>query len=149
MAKRPWPRLSELPGDRHPGICQACGLTYDLTYWQEHDSDDQPEQIIVVLCETCAANEIEKHPRLYRQLETNEPFPGAMGRFRDGTRCLHPDLKANGGAGLGITHSVPTRYFISYTDKAGRRRGSSHLSYVTAPSKCKGREAGEVIGRVG
>ncbi len=80
--------------------------------WQECDDADQPEPIAVLLCPSCSTRIIEPHPRLYYVLPFNEPFAGTMGlcvscRLRVGVRCTHPDLKANGGAGLMIQSDTP------------------------------------------
>lgn len=80
MSKKPMRRLSyDLTCEKHPFICQACGVEKvepwppcslnapadSLVRWQEHDEDDVPEMIIVVLCHECSAILIEKHLRLY------------------------------------------------------------------------------------
>lgn len=112
-----WPRLSKtLPGERDPRKCQVCAKDYDVYRWQEHDEHDQPENIIVVLCDRCAYV-VKPHPRLYRQLDTWEPFPGSNTmchdcRLREATRCTHPDLKANGGEGLTLNVPKPLQAFI-------------------------------------
>jgi len=101
--------------------------------WQERDDADQPEPIAVLLCPPCSARLIEPHPRLYYGLPFNEPFAGTMGlcvpcRFRDGVRCTHPDLRANGGPGLIIQADTPI-------PAPGRRRVC-----VRAAMGCAGRE---------
>jgi len=101
--------------------------------WQERDDADQPEPIAVLLCPPCSARLIEPHPRLYSGLPFNEPFAGTMGlcapcRFRDGVRCTHPDLRANGGPGLTIQADTPV-------PAPGRRR-----VYVRPATGCAGRE---------
>jgi len=40
--------------------------------WQEHDSHDAPQPVVVVLCTDCGARFIPSHPRLYRRLPQNE-----------------------------------------------------------------------------
>lgn len=147
----PWPRLSEtLPNDRHPDRCQACGadarLGAELTRWQEHDQDDAPEPIVVVLCVPCAKRLIEKHPRLYRELHAHEPVPGSMPicvacGWRDGVRCTHPDAKANGGGGLRLTYPRPTPYFWHGRSgpKGGRRTGGRGVVYHGPVTACAGR----------
>ncbi len=105
--------------------------------WQECDDADRPEPIAVLLCPSCSAHLIEPHPRLYSGLPFNEPFAGTMGlctpcRFRDGVRCTHPDLKANGGTGLMIQADTPV-----FVPDRPPRRGQI---YVRAAMGCAGRE---------
>jgi len=151
------PRLSvDLTGPKDPDECQACGGQYvlpgDCAYrgefqrWQEHDDNDLPEPIIVVLCETCSDRLIEKHPRLYRQLQGFEPWPGSELICRGcvhriGVSCRHPDLKANGGTGLHLTMPPPSVAFMDGT-RGGRRAGWRETIYL-APgvTDCAGRVA--------
>jgi len=119
------PRLSlELPHPPHPVFCQRCGCSGDtrlIERWQEHDTDDKPEPVIVTLCRPCAELVIEEHPRLYRQLDEFEPWPGAMAICIDcrhrgghpeecfGTRCMHPSARVNGGGGVSLIMPKPQR----------------------------------------
>jgi hypothetical protein len=147
----PWPRLSEtLLQERHPDRCQACGadarLGAKLTRWQEHDQDDRPEPLVVVLCPPCSARLIEPHPRLYRELHAWEPMPGSMPicgacGWRDATRGAHPDAKANGGQGVRLTFPKPTPYFWHGRagPKGGRRTGGRGVMYHGPVSSCAGR----------
>jgi hypothetical protein len=142
-----WPKLSEtLAGPRHPLQCQSCGRTranaVELTRWREHDEQDKPTGAVVVLCKECSDRTIEPHPRLYSELSANEPHPGTMELcllciYRSDVRCLHKDLKANGGLGLAITCPRPTVAMVCGRGKGGCRR---HVMYVSPPSKCAGRE---------
>ena len=119
-ARAGMPQLSEdLAGPRDPRLCQACGAAGDVRAWQEHDARDRPAIRIVVLCRSCSKRLIGPHPRLYRPLGVNEPFPAAMGlcldcRFRDGVNCTHWRNKATGGPGLypGITIAAPHRAHV-------------------------------------
>lgn len=139
-----WPRLSEdLTGPKDPEHCQSCGSTANLSVWQEHSAADRPENVFVVLCELCSRTLVEPHPRLYRQLDRNEPRPGVMAlcarcRHRDGTRCQHPDAMTNGGTGLAISHSKPMTAFVDGTF-GGRRGGRQVTMYANPPSACAGR----------
>ncbi len=166
-----WPRLSkDLPGPRHPHVCQSCGRyaappapaelpadpsdddakrmgdevmqawesarTRPLRAWQEHDDEDRPEPIAVVLCRVCGRRLIGPHPRLYQELALNQPFAGVMElcvscRFRNGVRCAHPDLKANGGPGLAIPSP-------SFAHVCGRLAGPSGDVYLHPPTSCAG-----------
>jgi hypothetical protein len=56
--------------------CASCRETTRLSRWMEHDFRDQPEPRCVVLCWLCSNKLIEPHPRLYKKLADNEPFPG-------------------------------------------------------------------------
>lgn len=151
MSKAPWPRLFEqLTGERRPDRCQSCSAQWvELTRWQEHDENDKPEPIVVVLCLDCSERLVGKHARLYRELGRNEPFPGAMQlcvncKRRDGVRCAHPDLKANGGAGLKITGPVAQTMHLDYSTGRGRR-GTTIRSWPSEPDECAGREAAGVL----
>lgn len=120
-------RLTDMPGERNPCVCRRCGgvtggdptgdgkmriLRTSVDRWQECDHNDKPEDKLIVLCNKCAKEIIEQHPRLYHKLTPNNPWPGAMAicmrcMFRDGTACLHPDAKANGGPGVMLTIAKP------------------------------------------
>ncbi len=134
------PRLSEtLSGTRHRDYCQCCGkhnhdLESDLTMWQEHDNNDKPEHIFLMLCEHCNAPSgkrtkstlIEAHPRLYGAVHEHAWYPGIMHlctncQFHHELSCTHPDQKSRGGNGLEITgpepfvfHMARTGYFKSW-----------------------------------
>lgn len=155
---RPWPKLSEtLDGPRHPRMCQGCGAEHDavigsgakalritLLRWQECDENDQPTPVIVVLCRSCSDALVEAHPRLYRQVSKYQPLPGTMDlcaacRHRDGLRCAHPDLRANGGIGLEIRFPQPEVAFVDGI-KDGRRFGYRQTLYTGPPTSCAGRE---------
>jgi hypothetical protein len=135
-----WPRLSvTLDGPRTPTVCQSCGSNNGMVVWQECDDADKPQSIYVPLCGTCSTLLIEPHPRLYRATDHWEPRPGAMPlciicKNRDGNRCTHPDLKANGGQGLKLTYPKPTVAIV-----CGRGRGCrSHFTFHGPVSACAG-----------
>ena len=142
-----WPRLTDdLVGPRSPDRCQGCGAYARLTRWQEHDDADKPEPRVVVLCERCSGRLIEPHPRLYAALDPDAPVPGAMPlcldcRFRAGVRCLHPDLKANGGPGLEIL-PLPLRVLVC---RSPRRLSGWETIYPGPPLACQGRETSRVV----
>lgn len=143
-----WPKLSkQLDGPRHPGRCQGCGTEGPgLSRWREHDANDSPTPVVVVLCKRCEDERIEKHPRLYARLSENEPAPGSMGlcadcRHRDGTACAHPDLKANGGPGLMLTIPQPTRVHVC---RSPRRLSGWLTIWPHEPRACAGREEAAV-----
>jgi hypothetical protein len=160
---KPWPRLSETL-TYPPDVCQRCGngqlwtdgepadwfvdaSTGQLYRWQEHDENDQREPILIVLCEDCAKRIIERHPRLYRQLQPHEPFPGAMPLCRDCVhrnelRCEHPDAKANGGSGLELIFPKPDRMHVLTSP----RRNSGWRTCFMGP--VKHRVGREVSGQV-
>lgn len=128
--KEHWPRLStSLPHERHPFVCQCCGFTpatvletsepetLGFRRWREHDQQDKPQEIIVVLCKKCSDRYIDPHERLYARLSMWEPAPGAMTvcvdcTFRQGLHCSHPDLKENGGEGLMLKFPRPAPGFV-------------------------------------
>lgn len=124
-----WMKLSQtLPHTKSPDTCQSCGVIgnpdhHELQRWQECDNSDRPTKVVVVLCAACAKRLIEPHPRLYRQLSYNEPFPGSHGvclgcSHRDGTSCAHPDAKANGGTGVMMTVGQPTRIHVQRSPRS-------------------------------
>jgi hypothetical protein len=59
-------------------IERAASLAPGIYAWVEHDGDDQPEPIVVMLCTDCSDRLIEPYPRLYRRLARNEPCAGIM-----------------------------------------------------------------------
>ena len=79
-----WPKLSEtLTHRRERHRCQACDFCDDddgtlVRPWLEHDERDKPTAVVVMLCKTCSDKIIEPHPRLYREVEPMEPFPGQL-----------------------------------------------------------------------
>lgn len=161
-SSKPWPRLSQqLTEIRHPEFCQSCGVhegasETDLSRWREHDDQDRPEWIVVVLCGACANALIEPHPRLYDKMPEGAPWPGCMPlcvgcRFRAELTCTHPDAKQNGGEGVALTMPQP---FVAFVDgrtgpKGGLRGGRRVTVYNGPVSACAGRETmecREVIG---
>lgn len=129
--------------------CMQCGtageLGEELAGWLEHDDADRPTAVAVVLCTPCADRIIEKHPRLYRRLDRHEPFPGVMPTCagcvhqrhpaRATSNCAHPDLKANGGAGLRMECPRPFSGFA-----CGRGYGGPFVLFQ-GPVTCSGRAA--------
>ncbi len=116
------PRLTDLPGERHPQRCQSCGLAdplsglpgvkAKLTRWVECDEHDRKQHLVVVLCGDCSDRLVGPHPRLYEALQPAAPWPGCMAicldcALRDGTRCTSPFAKANGGHGVELTIARP------------------------------------------
>jgi hypothetical protein len=92
--------------------CQLCGFTdkdiCEFRMWQECDEEDKPEPYnVLVLCrsEQCMTK-LREHPRLYREMPWGQGQPGHLMlvcgpcTLREGTRCSHSVLKANGGEGL-------------------------------------------------
>ena len=107
--------LTETPfrGSDPLACCNLCGVpAREYQAWREHDERDQPipgDAALVFLgtgpahigCRTA----LENHPRLYAEERGNPGhFPRLCSRcaFRDWLACTHPDLKANGGAGLSV-----------------------------------------------
>lgn len=143
-------RLTSLPGEKHPNVCQRCGgsdkpgfgnglMRTSIDRWQEHDHNDRPEQMIVVLCTKCAKAVIEQHPRLYNRLDPFAPWPGAMAlcvacRHRQGVACGHPDAKANGGPGVMLTVGQPIRAMVD----GASYRGPATL-WPSPPTACRQR----------
>lgn len=110
LPPKPWPRLTDEA--RAPDLvrCQLCGGgDLPLTVFEQCDEDDQPEGRLLTACSRReCSRRIKDHPRLYRDVDVR---PGAIAALcvdcvhRDGLRCRHPDLRANGGAGLVLTLS--------------------------------------------
>lgn len=142
-----WPRLSEtLTHPRSLYTCQACGRSgadeATFSRWMEHDAQDKPEPIVVVLCRPCAAKLIEPHPRLYKQLSPNEPMPGAMPicdgcKHRDWTRCHNPLAQINGGPGLTMKFPKPSSVHVCRSP----RSQSGWIHHYPGPvTECSGLE---------
>lgn len=162
-----WPRLSRsLPFPRRLDRCQACGLGPDpagrrgiggtetppggepfatLPRWMEHDDQDRPEPIVVVLCDPCAERIIEPHPRLYDRVPLYKPFPGAMGicvgcTHNDRLACRSPEARFNGGPGLEIEHPPQGVMHICTRGRGGGRGGGWIELYSGPATACSGRE---------
>jgi hypothetical protein len=110
--------------------------------WQEHDEDDQPEPIIVMLCTDCSDRLVGPHPRLYSRLTRNEPCAGIMPlclecAFRAGVRCTNPEAGMNGGPGLEFDHDPPLSGHISYGIGRG---GAFYTIYPNPVRACSGRQ---------
>lgn len=100
------------------GTCNVCGAAADpvlLEAWREHDEYDRPipgpEALVFLDASHNACHAaLNKHPRLYAE-ETAKPgaFPKLCGPCvnRLGLGCAHPDLRANGGAGLKVNITNP------------------------------------------
>jgi hypothetical protein len=147
---KPWPKLSEdLAGPVDPRHCQSCGglghglFTGELTRWIEHDEDDKPTAVVVVLCKACADRLVDPHPRLYRPMEEHEPAPGSMPICLDcvhrvGVRCTHPAARANGGRGVELALPRPTHGIAC---SRGRGRGCQPFILWHGPvTACKQKE---------
>ena len=109
--------------------------------WQEHDSHDAPQPVVVVLCTDCSARLIPSHPRLYRRLPQNAPFAGIMDLclacvFREGVCCTHPQTQANGGPGLQLDSAPPIDLHVN----EGHGRGAFLTLYPHPVRACSGRQ---------
>lgn len=145
-------RLTTIKGPRHPNACAGCGQTYgdeeaekQLTKWQEHDHNDEPEIKVVLLCKQCGDRLIEQHPRLYTALDRFLPFPGAMVicgpcKWRRDLNCACPLAKINGGPGMKYQQPQPTSGFIDGVTK-GRRWGRRFFHFEDRARGCTGFEA--------
>lgn len=97
--------------------CGVCGITVDPSdlpsaVYREHDEHDQPitgpEALVFVgplATHAECHRRLDAHPRLYAEA-SGDPgtFPALCGpcAHRRGRACSHPDLRANGGAGLRV-----------------------------------------------
>jgi hypothetical protein len=138
--------LSQLPtvGDDPIAVCNICGSESEqLALWREHDEYDKATKKLVFIGTTPAHAEcrktMEKHPRLYAE-EPGMPgyFPQLCGPcvLRDGWRCRHRDLKANGGKGLKVQM---TGFDAIFCGPSGCRSG------LRAAVKCEGRRHLSVV----
>lgn len=152
-----WPKLSEqLRFERTPDTCQSCGLGPEasshgnlqpatLQRWREHDEQDKPTPVIVMLCPSCAKRLIEPHPRLYSHEPDMGPLPGAMPlccgcKWLRNLLCTSPALKANGGEGVYITFPQPTTGFWDGCEPTtGKRTGGRMMMYSHHPTACRER----------
>jgi hypothetical protein len=140
-----WPKLSvTLTGPRDLFACQSCGATEeDLTRWRECNEADEPTRVVVMLCEGCTRELVQKHPRLYIEMDAYEPLPGSMGccfrgcKYRDGLTCLNPKQKILGGQGMLIRFPTPTVAFIDGTTPGGGKRIGSVEKWWHAPPECE------------
>lgn len=144
------PRLTDLPGTKHPYICQCCGgsaqaglgngiLRLSIDRWQEHDHNDRKEHRLVVLCNVCSARIVKPHPRLYEKLQPAHPWPGCMAlcldcSHRDGVSCSHPNSKANGGPGVMLTIPKPMTAMVD-----GEKYRGPMILWTGAASACRER----------
>lgn len=143
--RKKWPKLSEtLTGPRDLFVCQGCGATEEeLTRWRECDDSDEPTRVVVMLCERCTKKLINKHPRLYAEMDAYEPLPGSMGccfrncPHRDGLTCNNPKLSHLGGSGLLIRFPTPTVAFVDGTTPGGGKRIGSVQKWWHAPPECE------------
>lgn len=146
------PRLTtDLTEQKHPQVCQACGgsnvpgmgnglMRLSVDRWQEHDHNDKPELAVVVLCHKCAERIIKPHPRLYAKLAANAPWAGCMTlcldcKHRTGVTCSHAAAQVNGGRGVAIRITQPTRGFVD----GPAYRGPFHF-YPDPPQSCDQKE---------
>lgn len=96
--------------------CHLCGTTSAVDglghrFFRECDEHDRPiagaDALLCVCASKACHKRVTDHPRLY----DDEPHtPGHMlfcgpCAYRRGVECTHPDLRANGGAGLMIRMS--------------------------------------------
>lgn len=147
-----WPRLSEtLDAVRDAWTCGACGRNERMSteivgvnIWREHDDDDEPLDVFIALCNSCADRIVEPHPRLYAAMDRHAPMPGAMPccddcKHRKGLHCAHPARATNGGPGtLRITFPEPMRCFVDGR-RNGKRFGEVRTMY-RGPCNCNGKE---------
>lgn len=143
-----WPRLSNMFGGplHHPLECGKClrqaselPVGKSLAVWEEHDHDDKPEHIYIVLCEPCSKKIVKPHPRLYSRKQQHEPMPGVMPtchdcKLRNGLICKSPLLRKNGGAGLPLSYPDPARALVD----GAHYRGP--ITLFTGPVTCKAKE---------
>lgn len=155
MSKQKWPKLSEeLTGPKHPQRCQSCGGDEDndpddtigaMQYWIEHDDQDKPTRTLIILCNRCAKVLIERHPRLYAQIDRWQPHPGKeliciACKHRDGIICKEATF--NGGPGVHLMFPTPDKVHIC---RSPRRLSGWHTFWRGPVSHCDRRIVLELI----
>lgn len=117
--------------------------------YREHNDWDLPTSVLVVLCDACAKELIDPHPRLYDFEMPHRPLAGSMNCcaeciYRRELECGNPRAKANGGLGVALQYPEPARAFFDYRTgpKGGRRAGHSELVW-RGPVTCLHRETKE------
>jgi len=128
--------------------CQICGFESDdkcsFRMFTECDDSDHPEyDNVIVVCDNEKCRKvIDDHPRLYQEIPWQANFPNGPGKFmllcgdckfRNGVKCSHPELKANGGKGLKVDLSkgLPIVH-ISYADGTGITRPNMSVAVECA-----------------
>lgn len=123
--------------------CQLCGKEGDICsfyMWEECDDADQPEPgNVLVICRDGPCNQqLQDHERLYHQVPWGQGGPGHFMLLcgscenRDGTKCTHPKLKANGGDGLLVNFANLLRGIVCFND------GQSRPIFPSPATKCEG-----------
>ena len=125
--------------------CNICGHeSAELGAWREHNELDMKligaESLVFIGRDhPDCLRQMEAHPRLYAE---EMGWPGHLPRlcgpcaFRKGLVCMHPDLRANGGAGLKISMQDPLGAAgVMFACGRGGRR----LNYVKHAVTCEGR----------
>lgn len=144
-AATPLSRWPKRPIDPMAG-CNVCGEpAEELAAFLEHGAGDKPPPedqrhaalVFIGRGHRACMKVLEAHPRLYAEVRGDPGhFPLLCGpcQNRDGMACKHPDLRANGGAGLSVSLSDPLRGAII----CGSR---GRITVVNRAMSCKGRVA--------
>lgn len=144
-AATPLSRSMMCPSDRLAG-CNVCGKpAEEFDLYLEHGAgdlpppEDQRRAALVYLGRDHrdCLKVLEAHPRLYAQVRGDPGhFPLLCGpcQNRREMSCTHPDLKANGGAGLNVSLLDPLRGVIACNSR-GR------IKVVHTAMNCVGRVA--------
>lgn len=147
LPPKPWPRLTETA--MHPSppasleICQLCGQSgAHLLYECDENDRAERDRVLVTCRRKPCTKQVSAHPRLY--VDAGMGYPGHLPKlcpgcaYQDGTRCTHPDLRENGGAGLVVSLRGLRGIVCS------RGRGCRPLPRVA--EKCAGRSALRLVG---
>ena len=115
--------------------CNVCGEpAVELAAWREHDERDVPVDgagalVFIARDHPECVRAMERHPRLYSE-EAGRPgtFPRLCGDCprRTGRACSHPNLRANGGAGLFVELDDRLRGAILCGGRGRRIRPVNH-----------------------
>jgi hypothetical protein len=130
--------------------CQLCGYEKndicEFRFWRECDENDKPEPYrILITCRKSTCYEtIGAHPRLYRELQWSTGQPGHFSLIcgecphREGTRCIHPKLHANGGEGLTVYRDNSLAFTVCYHNEADPSGGLSCAHHGGPMTACEG-----------
>jgi len=130
--------------------CQICGYIskeiVEFRFWRECDDEDKPEPYsILVTCDKPECGEvIGEHPRLYTWLTWGTGLPGHLSLLcgdcthRDGARCVHPDLKINGGDGLMLAIDKSLSFMVCCHDENDDTGGLRCRPHQGPFTKCAG-----------
>lgn len=130
--------------------CNVCGQGGPLRVYQECDERDKPIPGALLYVGTdhrACVKAVNRHPRLYLDARAEPGTFGICGHCieRDGSRCMHPKLLANGGPppGLRVTMGHGEQGFLCGSF------GLERTGELGQAIKCEGRATLRLIRRHG